>query len=93
MIKEYEETSEEPEQTTPEKNKETLVDTQQELEPELERKEEEVPPLISTNQTEDLLVMQGLNEINPKATELEESNALALAIVPPRSVEDLKTLI
>lgn len=26
---------------------------------------------------------QGLNEINPKAVELEESNALALAIVPP----------
>jgi len=24
-----------------------------------------------------------LNEINPKAVELEESNALALAIVPP----------
>jgi hypothetical protein len=27
--------------------------------------------------------LQGLNEINPKAAELEESNALALAIVPP----------
>jgi phosphatidylinositol-binding clathrin assembly protein len=27
--------------------------------------------------------MQGLNEINPKAVELEESNALALAIIPP----------
>ncbi|GMP80708.1 hypothetical protein CsSME_00035713 [Camellia sinensis var. sinensis] len=60
-------------------DKETLVDTQQETKPELEPKEEEVPPLISTDQTEDLL---GLNEINPKAAELEESNALALAIVP-----------
>ncbi|CAL5331212.1 unnamed protein product [Camellia sinensis] len=59
-------------------DKETLVDTQQETEP--EPKEEEVPPLISTDQTEDLL---GLNEINSKAAELEESNALALAIVPP----------
>lgn len=29
------------------------------------------------------LFVQGLNEINPKAAELEESNALALAIVPP----------
>jgi len=26
--------------------------------------------------------LQGLTEINPKARELEESNALALAIVP-----------
>ncbi|XP_061361720.1 putative clathrin assembly protein At5g57200 [Gastrolobium bilobum] len=46
---------------------------------ETQPKEEEAepPPLISTD---DLL---GLNEINPKALELEESNALALAIVPP----------
>ncbi|KAI8000810.1 Synaptonemal complex protein ZEP1 [Camellia lanceoleosa] len=58
-------------------DKETLVDTEQETEP--EPKEEEVPPLISTDQTEDLL---GLNEINPKAVEVKESNALALAIVP-----------
>ncbi|THG11731.1 hypothetical protein TEA_012660 [Camellia sinensis var. sinensis] len=88
---EYEETSEEPEQAALEESeqqeveeaedKETLVDTQQEPEPETEPKEEEeVPPLISINQTKDLL---GLNEINPKAAELEESNALALAIVPP----------
>lgn len=27
--------------------------------------------------------LQGLNEINPRAAELEESNAFALAIVPP----------
>ncbi|GMQ08866.1 hypothetical protein CsSME_00052419 [Camellia sinensis var. sinensis] len=59
-------------------DKETLVDTQQETEPEPEPKEEEVPPLISTDQNEDLL---GLNEINPKAVEVKESNALALAIV------------
>ncbi|KAK7388140.1 hypothetical protein VNO78_22947 [Psophocarpus tetragonolobus] len=42
--------------------------------------EAELPPLISTGSTVDLL---GLNEINPKAQELEERNALALAIVPP----------
>ncbi|KAI8000876.1 Synaptonemal complex protein 2 [Camellia lanceoleosa] len=58
-------------------DKETLVDTQQETEP--EPKKEKVPPLISTDQTEDLL---GLNEINPKAIEVKENNALALAIVP-----------
>ncbi|KAL2338681.1 hypothetical protein Fmac_013127 [Flemingia macrophylla] len=46
-----------------------------------EKKEEEaeLPPLISTDAIDDLL---GLNEINPKAQELEENNALALAIVP-----------
>ncbi|XP_027330746.1 putative clathrin assembly protein At5g57200 [Abrus precatorius] len=38
--------------------------------------EAELPPLISTD---DLV---GLNEINPNAQELEDSNALALAIVP-----------
>ena len=27
--------------------------------------------------------MQGLNEINPKVAELDENNALALAIVSP----------
>ncbi|CAL0304760.1 unnamed protein product [Lupinus luteus] len=41
--------------------------------------EAELPPLISTD-TVDLL---GLSEINPKALELEDKNALALAIVPP----------
>ncbi|QCE13472.1 Phosphoinositide-binding clathrin adaptor [Vigna unguiculata] len=52
---------------------------------EAQLKEEEVevepPPLISTDDgTNDLL---GLNEINLKAMELEENNAMALAIVPP----------
>ncbi|XP_050215852.1 putative clathrin assembly protein At5g57200 [Mercurialis annua] len=36
-------------------------------------------PLISTDDTDDLL---GLKEINPSALELEQNNALALAIVP-----------
>ncbi|KAL5065928.1 hypothetical protein RYX36_027665, partial [Vicia faba] len=40
----------------------------------------ELPPLISTDGDDDLL---GLNEINPKAQELEDLNALALAILPP----------
>lgn len=32
-----------------------------------------------------IIALQGLNEINPKVAELEESNALALAIVPSGS--------
>ncbi|XP_058728965.1 putative clathrin assembly protein At5g57200 isoform X1 [Vicia villosa] len=40
----------------------------------------ELPPLISTDDDDDLL---GLNEIDPKAQELEDINALALAILPP----------
>lgn len=32
------------------------------------------------------VVMQGLDEINPAAAELEESNALALAIISPGSL-------
>ncbi|XP_021725003.1 putative clathrin assembly protein At5g57200 [Chenopodium quinoa] len=50
-----------------------------EEEPELEPEPQpEPPPLISTD--DDLL---GLQEINPKAAELEEMNALALAIIQP----------
>ncbi|CAN8301577.1 unnamed protein product [Cochlearia groenlandica] len=52
---------------------------EEEEEPEEEKEEEEAKPspLIDTD---DLL---GLNEINPKAAEIEQSNALALAIYPP----------
>ncbi|XP_028081894.1 calcium-transporting ATPase 1, endoplasmic reticulum-type-like [Camellia sinensis] len=70
---EYEETSEEPEQVAPKESeqqeveeaedKETLVDTQQEPEPVPEPKEEEVPPLISTNQAEDLLVAKEASDM------------------------------
>ncbi|XP_022731002.1 putative clathrin assembly protein At5g57200 [Durio zibethinus] len=57
----------------------SLIDQEEEAQPEEELQEPQ--PLISTeNNIGDLL---GLNEINPKAVELEESNALALAIVPP----------
>ncbi|KAF9613327.1 hypothetical protein IFM89_006837 [Coptis chinensis] len=58
--------------------------------------EEEIPPMLDTEEpppkveeeshpapTEDTGDLLGLNEINPAAAELEESNALALAIVPP----------
>ncbi|GMH03141.1 hypothetical protein Nepgr_004980 [Nepenthes gracilis] len=51
--------------------------TQEESLPESEA---EPTPLIDTGDDVDLL---GLHEVNPKAAELEESNALALAIVPP----------
>ncbi|KAK4343938.1 hypothetical protein RND71_037032 [Anisodus tanguticus] len=46
----------------------------------LPKKEEETPPLISREEPADLL---GLNQVDPRVAELEESNALALAIVPP----------
>ncbi|KAJ8750916.1 hypothetical protein K2173_016097 [Erythroxylum novogranatense] len=84
---EYEENEEEPEK--PEEAQEPVEEAEkvEENEPEEVVEEEaspiqveivEPPPLISTDDT-DLL---GLNEINPKAAELEESNALALAIIP-----------
>ncbi|XP_052199876.1 putative clathrin assembly protein At5g57200 [Diospyros lotus] len=53
-----------------------IIDTKEEPEP----KKEEAPPLISAEETGDLL---GVNDVNPKGDELGESNALALAIVPP----------
>ncbi|PKI56681.1 hypothetical protein CRG98_022931 [Punica granatum] len=56
-----------------EENELINLEEEEEAKPE---EEPEAPPLIEG----DLL---GLNEVNPKAAELEESNALALAIVPP----------
>ncbi|KAK9269125.1 hypothetical protein L1049_000894 [Liquidambar formosana] len=58
-------------------DKQPMIDTQEEPQP---KSEVEVPPLISTEDNENLL---GLNEINPKAAELEENNAMALAIILP----------
>ncbi|KAJ8568394.1 hypothetical protein K7X08_027927 [Anisodus acutangulus] len=46
----------------------------------LPKKEEETPSLISREEPADLL---GLNQLDPRVAELEENNALALAIVPP----------
>lgn len=86
---EYEEKVEEP-QTTKEvlkepeeqpevaENKEELIDTEpQGPQPEAE---EVVEQPKSSNEVVDLL---GLNEVNPQVAELEESNALALAIIQP----------
>ncbi|KAE9601644.1 hypothetical protein Lal_00040676 [Lupinus albus] len=76
---------EEPEPEKPQANEtqaeEVLVEEEPVEKEETQPKEEEVepPPLISTDVTYDLL---GLNEINPKTLELEERNALALAILP-----------
>ncbi|CAL5184557.1 unnamed protein product [Lathyrus oleraceus] len=82
--KEAEEPQEE--ETREEEKQEEEVTSEEEeevvLEEETQPEEEKVesPPLISTDGTDDLL---GLNEINPKALEMEDRNALALAIVPP----------
>ncbi|KAK4791807.1 hypothetical protein SAY86_032220 [Trapa natans] len=69
------EVEKEPENVEEENEQINLEEEEEEAKPE---EELEAPPLISTET--DLL---GLNEIHPKAAELEESNALALAIVPP----------
>ncbi|KAF2535153.1 hypothetical protein F2Q68_00021955 [Brassica cretica] len=88
---EYEEKEEEPEPQEEEQPEEPAEDENQntetdqplieeeEEEPIEEKEQEEVKPspLIDTD---DLL---GLNEINPQAAEIEERNALALAIYPP----------
>ncbi|KAL3533262.1 hypothetical protein ACH5RR_006783 [Cinchona calisaya] len=85
---EYQETNEEPTKPTepiPEEheekvevviNEEQVNNSQEEPQP----KNEDDPPLMSTEEPADLL---GLNEVNLKAAELEESNALALAIIQP----------
>ncbi|KAM2039532.1 hypothetical protein ACFX1T_012962 [Malus domestica] len=84
---EYQETDEQPQRPEepppppePEKQEEKVEEPLAKTEEEPQPKEEEVepPPLISTEDI-DLL---GLREINPKAAEIEECNALALAIVP-----------
>ncbi|TXG61038.1 hypothetical protein EZV62_012401 [Acer yangbiense] len=59
---------------------EPVEETQDEPEPKEEEVVEAPQPLISTEDTGDLL---GLNEVNPLAAELEQNNALALAIVQP----------
>ncbi|KAK7411984.1 hypothetical protein VNO78_03429 [Psophocarpus tetragonolobus] len=82
------EESESNESAAPQENEEQVEDVYEEelLEPEEEAKskeeeEAEPPPFISTDDgIGDLL---GLNEINPKTMELEDRNAMALAIVPP----------
>ncbi|CAA7062434.1 unnamed protein product [Microthlaspi erraticum] len=74
---------EQPEEPAEEENQNEMESDQplieEEEEPEEEKEEEEVKPspLIDTD---DLL---GLHEINPQAAEIEQRNALALAIYPP----------
>ncbi|CAH8338163.1 unnamed protein product [Eruca vesicaria subsp. sativa] len=73
-----EEPAEDENQNKNTENDQPLIEEEQE-EPQEEKEEEEAKPspLIDTD---DLL---GLNEINPQAAEIEEKNALALAIYPP----------
>ncbi|GAB4853507.1 hypothetical protein Ancab_017698 [Ancistrocladus abbreviatus] len=72
-------TPEEP--TTAEEEQVGEVEEKQPPEEEPQAKSEPEPaPLIDTGTDGNLL---DLHEVNPKAAELEESNALALAIVPP----------
>ncbi|KZV49006.1 clathrin assembly protein-like [Dorcoceras hygrometricum] len=87
---EYRETAEEAEKpeeaTAPIEKQVEVVENKQEIveiieEPE-DKIEEENEPLQLTQEPVDLL---GLNETNPKAMELEQSNALALAIIQPGS--------
>ncbi|KAK9705866.1 hypothetical protein RND81_07G087800 [Saponaria officinalis] len=81
--KESPDKSNEPEAAGNEQQKQPEAEEQKPEEPQEEPQPEpepqpELPPLISTDD-DDLL---GLREINPRAAELEESNALALAIIP-----------
>ncbi|KAK7329745.1 hypothetical protein VNO77_23922 [Canavalia gladiata] len=85
---EYPENGQSPQKEEPEQESEEAQESEKQAEEAKEeepvdkdetkpKEEAELPLLISTD---DLL---GLNEINPKAQELEENNALALAILPP----------
>ncbi|KAK6152189.1 hypothetical protein DH2020_014824 [Rehmannia glutinosa] len=86
---EYEERKEEPqkpEERAPEENKKQVKEVENKTkivhsqEEPVSKPKEVNPPLISAEEPIDLL---GLNEVNQKAGQLEESNALALAIVQP----------
>ncbi|XP_073018570.1 putative clathrin assembly protein At5g57200 [Primulina eburnea] len=85
--RETEEEAEKPEEAAPIEKQGEEVENKDEIveileEPEVIKIEEEVEPLPLAQEPVDLL---GLNEINPKAVELEHSNALALAIIQPGS--------
>ncbi|CAK8564092.1 unnamed protein product [Lathyrus sativus] len=73
--------TEEPEAVEEQVEEEQVEEVKEEEHVDEEQTEEaELPPLISTDADDDLL---GLNEINPKAQEIENNNAFALAILPP----------
>ncbi|XP_071722222.1 LOW QUALITY PROTEIN: putative clathrin assembly protein At5g57200 [Rutidosis leptorrhynchoides] len=71
--------ADEPEKEVEKVEEEELVEEETKEEPQLVEEVVEPPPLISTDDT-DLL---GLKEINPAAAEIEQSNALDLAIIQP----------
>lgn len=82
--RETEEQAKSPKKQLQSKNKSKKSENKQEIveileEPEA-KVEEEIEPLQLTQESVDLL---GLNEINPKAIELEQRNELALAIIQP----------
>ncbi|KAL9262989.1 putative clathrin assembly protein [Drosera capensis] len=88
---EYQEMSESPrklEEPPPAEEEKQVEEVEEEKPPEETQQEPEQtveadpPPLIDTGADEDLL---GLREVDPRVAELEESNALALAIIPPGS--------
>ncbi|CAN1229355.1 Putative clathrin assembly protein At5g57200 [Linum grandiflorum] len=76
---EQEEEHSAPAEVEPEPEPETTVPDKAE-EQEEEVVVQEPLPLVPTDGTDDLL---GLSEINPRIAELDENNALALAILPP----------
>ncbi|CAI9099208.1 OLC1v1035993C1 [Oldenlandia corymbosa var. corymbosa] len=89
---EYRETNEEPEKIDEPipQEPEPVVEVEKEEKQEENDQEEphdqsldDDPPMISTDEPVDLLGLSA--EVNPKAAELEESNALALAIIQPGS--------
>ncbi|PHT52751.1 hypothetical protein CQW23_07213 [Capsicum baccatum] len=86
---EYQETKQKPEQPEepfPKLSENKVEEAKNSIEKQAEEQEEalpkkeETPPLISREEPADLL---GLNQLDPKVAELEERNALALAIIPP----------
>ncbi|KAL8505300.1 hypothetical protein ACS0TY_016513 [Phlomoides rotata] len=77
---EEEETVEEEEETVEEEEEEVEQIKEEEKIVEEETKQENDLSLFAAQEPADLL---GLNEVNPQALQLDESNALALAIVQP----------
>ncbi|KAJ0246072.1 putative clathrin assembly protein [Hirschfeldia incana] len=75
-----EEPAEDENQNKNTENEQPLIEEEEEEEEPQEEKEEEEAKPSPLIDTDDLL---GLNEINPQAAEIEEKNALALAIYPP----------
>ncbi|XP_047314455.1 putative clathrin assembly protein At5g57200, partial [Impatiens glandulifera] len=71
------------------KENENQVEVKSNATEKVQPRKKEPLPFISIDEPADFL---GLRETNPKAIELEESNALALAIFPPGSVDQSNNL-